>query len=165
MNGRFLLIILGVLVLGCEVKYKESKQSLESEPSEVAFSKEELIEKANSFYKEDDCLNSVKYLSKLIKIDSTNGEFIFKRGYCYARIDSLNASTLDYIKAAELEHRVADAYYNIGLNYTMQFDDSMALKYFFKALEINPKDQEISDEIKAAKERLNHDDDINEVTK
>ncbi|MCH7403876.1 tetratricopeptide repeat protein [Belliella kenyensis] len=158
MNGKFLLIILGVLVLECEVKNKEVKQRLENEQSEITISKEELIEKANSFYDKDDCIKSIKYLTKLIEIDSTNGDFFFKRGFCYAGIDSLNASTRDYIKAAELEHRVADAYYNIGLNYTMQFDDSMALKYFFKALEISPNDHEISNEVKAAKERLNYDD-------
>ena len=45
---------------------------------------------------------------------------------------------------------MGEAYFNIGVNYMILTNDSLALYYYTKAYEINPKDEKAKYEIREA---------------
>jgi tetratricopeptide (TPR) repeat protein len=103
---------------------------------------------ANHSYSNNKYVESIKLFSELIEKDSSIGEYYYKRGYCYNQIDSVEMSTIDYLKSVSYGYRLTDSYYNIGLNYLYEFRNySVALKYFQKALELSPDDTAIKEEI------------------
>ena len=109
---------------------------------------------ANRYYLGNNYVGAIKLFTELIEIDSSNGEYYYKRGYCNTQIDSVEMSTYDYLKSVSYGYRLADSYYNIGLNYLYTFKYSEALKYFKKALELSPNDTKIKDEIDMCKKLL-----------
>jgi tetratricopeptide (TPR) repeat protein len=91
---------------------------------------------------------------KLINIDSTEGEFYYKRGNCKAYLFEYIGSTKDYMKAIELKYKIGDTYFNIACNYASIKEDSLALIYFTKAYELKPNDLNIKIQIELIKEHL-----------
>jgi tetratricopeptide (TPR) repeat protein len=143
---RKLITILILLWAGCSIK---------QESASLIDGNEQLKEKAYSVYHERDYLRCVQYFTELITLDTLQGDYYFRRAFCHGRSDNYNKSTQDYLKAVALGYRISDSYYNIGLNYTIEFNDSLALEYFIKALQANPNDQSIIDEIEYCRLRLN----------
>src|SRR5690606_1760399 len=92
----------------------------------------------DSLYNGDNYEEAVKYFDTLITIDSLNGEYYFKRGYCEAMLFKYHESTIDYKKAIQFKYRESSAYFNLGLNYS-SIDDSLAIHFFYKCLEVDPK--------------------------
>jgi tetratricopeptide (TPR) repeat protein len=108
----------------------------------------ELKALADSSYSQNNYVESINLYTELIEIDSTTGEYFYKRGYSYIQIDSLKLSNIDYHKSASLGYRKSDAYYNIGLNYLYELHDyPLAREYFLRALYYNPTDKSIMVEI------------------
>ncbi|MTI30500.1 tetratricopeptide repeat protein [Xanthovirga aplysinae] len=131
MKKNWLFIL--VFVLGCADKKEGKKEG--SFFNEKTYSKKELIKRANSSYEKDNFKESIRYFTHLINIDSLNGEYYFKRGYSYSDIDSLEASIADYLIAIRMDYRAGSAYLNMGLNYTVLLDDSLALFCYYKSLQ------------------------------
>lgn len=70
---------------------------------------------------------------------------IYNIGYCQLQLDSNLEAMQSFLKSAELNYRKADAFFNIGLiNYAL-FNDSLAIYFFYKTLEIDStyKDAEV----------------------
>jgi tetratricopeptide (TPR) repeat protein len=142
----YILILSIFIFIGCSGKPSEVNHEIGS--------KDSLNKKATFFYKNKDYSNALNFYDKLISIDSTNGEFYYKRGNCKAYLFDYNGSTNDYLKAIELKYKIGDTYFNIACNYASIKEDSLALKYFTKAYEINPNDLNLKTQIELVKERL-----------
>lgn len=109
--------------------------------------------KADSFYDLNEYTQAIPYFDTLIRIDSLNGEYYFKRGYCEAKIFMFPESTSDYLEAADLGYRKATTYFNLGLNYSI-IDDSIAIKYFERCLKEDPSYVKAAEKIKELKNGL-----------
>ena len=110
---------------------------------------------ADSSYERNSYEAALTYLDQLILADSLNGEFFYKRAYSYAQLSDFKKSSNDYHRAAALGYRVSDSYYNLGLNQIPSLNDTLAIFYFEKSLEINPHSSEIISAMEACKKRLN----------
>jgi tetratricopeptide (TPR) repeat protein len=118
-------------------------------------SKREFLEsKAFWYYDHDVYSKAISYLDSLIILDSTKGEYFFKRAYSYDKLNDIR-SVDDYKKAIKLNYRVADVYQNLALD-AMLFDkDSLALIFFSKAVTVDPsKTAEITPLIKVCQSEI-----------
>ncbi len=98
---------------------------------------EKLFELAEVGYRLAAYTEAVMYLNEIIRRDSLQGKAFFRRGNSYAGLSDLDKSNQDYLKAIQLGYHVPNAYYNIGCNYVGR-NDSLALMYFKKTLDIDP---------------------------
>ena len=110
-------------------------------------------EKAFSAYKLGNHQLSIHYYNILIKDDSLNGEYYFNRAYSFSMLLKREEAVKDYLMAAGLNYRNDEAFYNIGLNFT-HLNDSIALIYFKKAIEINPGSQDIRNALDKCEKRI-----------
>ncbi|MCW3467942.1 tetratricopeptide repeat protein [Chitinophaga nivalis] len=112
-----------------------------------------LKQTADILYDQNEYETAAKYLDTLIAIDSLNGEYYFKRGYCNAMLFKYYLSTNDYNKAASLNYRKSSAYFNMGLNYSL-VNDSIAILYFEKCYETDSTQIKAKEKIRELKEKL-----------
>lgn len=104
-----------------------------------------LLLKARLNYEKDEYLQALELYSKLIEIDSSKGEFFFRKGYCLVQLDREPEAIQYYKKAAELNFNPSDCYYNIGLAYHFALNnDSLAIVYYERSLQLNPESKEIN---------------------
>jgi tetratricopeptide (TPR) repeat protein len=118
---------------------------------------------AEDSYENDDYIKSIQLFSKLIEFDSSNGEYYYKRGSSYTMILYADSAIKDLKKSAILKYRVASSYHNIGLNYST-INDSLAVYYFEKSLQIRPTDNKTKKLLGECKERLKNKHNRNKVT-
>jgi tetratricopeptide (TPR) repeat protein len=131
---KYGIVLLLIVTASC-AKKKDEISNRDPGLKEV----EHLMETA---YKNDHYEDAIFYLKLLIVKDSLNGEYYFKRGICYSGLLMRNESVADFQKAIALNYRIADSYYNLGTEYR-KFNDSLALFYFRKALDLNPNSEDI----------------------
>ena len=112
-----------------------------------------LESKANILYYQDRYLEAVKYFDSLIKIDSLNGEYYYKRAFSHGMLSQRIMAVDDYKKAIQFKFKVNDAYYNIGVNYLFT-NDSLALSNFERCIETDPNYFDAYWQIEACKKRL-----------
>jgi tetratricopeptide (TPR) repeat protein len=112
-----------------------------------------LIKRANSYYYQDDFANSVKYFDSIIKLDSSNGEYYYKRAFSYTKLIAREDAIKDFKKAILFQYKVAPSCFNIGVNYSYD-DDSLALYYFKKSSETDQNFPDVYPEISDCKKRL-----------
>jgi tetratricopeptide (TPR) repeat protein len=96
-----------------------------------------MVAHANKLYYADNYVDAVAEYSRLINIDSTNGEYYYKRGFSYAKLLFRKKAIQDFQNAIRFHFKSASACYNIGVNSSYD-DDSFALYYFKKSLELDP---------------------------
>lgn len=147
-----LIPVVCLIINGCVTKNTESiDQAVIIENKNAA----QLLKSANFYYSNDDFKRAVIFYDAYIKKDTiVDAETYYKRGYCNAQLLNLTASTNDYLKAAEMGYREADAYYNAGVNATLDVKDSLAIYFFKESLKYNPTDTAARNEIEKAKQRL-----------
>ena len=109
--------------------------------------------KADSYYDLGNYDSSRLYFTYLIRMDSLNGEYYFKRAYSNSMLLNQSGSINDYLKAAKLKYKQAKAFYNIGINYQLR-NDSLALIYYKKCYEIDPSYPNVQDNIRTCLYRL-----------
>jgi tetratricopeptide (TPR) repeat protein len=103
--------------------------------SSLKKSKREILEqKASYYYNKGIYPEAINYFSELIRIDSTNGEYYIKRGYCNSKSSYLIRALSDYQKAIDLKYDVSSAYLNIAIIAILLEKDSIALIYLDKSL-------------------------------
>lgn len=110
---------------------------------------------ANMFYDKDDFNKSVVFFTRLIGRDSTNGEYYFKRGYSFARLEDKKRAIEDFQRALKHKYNASSCYYNIGLAYSYE-SDSLSLLYFKKCLTIDSQDTAAKVQIYFCEKRLKH---------
>jgi tetratricopeptide (TPR) repeat protein len=111
---------------------------------------------ADSLYEKDNYLLAINYFDSLIQLDSTHGEYYFKRGSSYNLFYKQRAATpaiSDFLTAIKLKYRESDAYFNLGISYASN-NDSLAMLYFEKAVQLNPNDERAKDQISFCKIRI-----------
>jgi tetratricopeptide (TPR) repeat protein len=111
----------------------------------------DLETKAFSLYEKDSYGRCRLFLDTLIFLDSTNGEYFYKRGVCFDRAHKYNKAQNDFLKAIALHYRPGEAYFTMGLE-EMSGNDTAAISYFQLALQVNPdKKQEVEPLIKSCR--------------
>src|SRR5215831_4592572 len=130
-----------ILFLSCNSN-QVSKKPLDSankdtSPIVLHQATSDLKQKADSFYNIDDYTNAKDLYTELIKVDSTNGEYYFKRGVCLSRLLYPKSAVIDYLKSIDLNYDRCKSYYNLGVTYSL-LDDSLALIYFQKCQKCDP---------------------------
>jgi tetratricopeptide (TPR) repeat protein len=116
----------------------------------------QLKRKADTYYYQSNYDSALFLFSQLIKMDSSNGEYFFKRGVCYMKFLRNEKSINDFIKSADLNYRQSSCFYNIGLDYAAE-NDSLALLYFNKCILIDPTHSKCKQAIEETKVRLKFD--------
>ena len=97
-------------------------------------------ESAKQLYESDKFQSALLAYDCLIQNDSTIGDYFFNRGICYMELYDFNKAIFDFKSSIKLDHRVADANYNISLSYISQADDSLALIFMKKYSLLVPND-------------------------
>lgn len=119
-----------------------------------ASNKKGLLAMADSCYSANDFKKSIELFDKIVLLDTTMGEIYYKRGYCKAQIFDYNGSSKDFYKAFALKHRVDESLFNLGCNFAAIGNDTLALKYFSKAYELNPNNNSAKEERDRIRKRL-----------
>jgi len=152
----FKKLFLFLFLLSCQQAKKEPTKNAPVDES-IDNRKQSLKLIADSLYKRDDYAKAIKYFDTLIELDPHNGELYYKRGYSYDMVykrPELKEAIADYLKSIELGYEKADCYYNLGLSYMFQ-NDSTAISYFKKSLEVKPDNPDVVILIGQCKKRLN----------
>jgi tetratricopeptide (TPR) repeat protein len=146
-------IILLVLAAGLFFPACDSteKKRVVTEPDENL---DDLIELADLYYNLDNFKEAILLFDRILKLDTTNGEFYFKRAFSKSMTYDSHGSILDYYKSIELSYRVDDATFNLACIYAATQKDSLALQYFLKAYELNPENKKALIEASNMKWRL-----------
>ncbi len=120
---------------------------------------------ANDHYDKDNYEQASKGFDIVLRLDSTIGEAHYKLAYSLGQLGDTSTlvSVEHYIKAAELNYRPTDAYYNAAIYMSIFHSDSVAIELFRKSLELNPDQPEILNEIEQAEERLRNEHGIKEI--
>lgn len=132
--------VLVIVCFFCELFFNScnSKRNVEEYKTPL----DSLLVNSQIFYKKKDYKIAENYYDKIIILDSTKGEIYFKRAYCRTQMDNISGAIKDNLKAVSLGYKVDQAYYNLGVNYMMLTNDSLALYYFTKSYKANPNDEE-----------------------
>ncbi|MTI30502.1 tetratricopeptide repeat protein [Xanthovirga aplysinae] len=149
MNKLYLIFL--IFGLSC-VNQKEAKEE-DERFNQSNNTKEELVKLAKSSYESDDFGEAINYFTQLINLDSSKGEYYYKRGFSFASIDSTESSIADYLIAAKLDYRPDDAYFNMGLNFRVIWDYPLAIYCFHRSLQLDPEATDAIQEIAECKRK------------
>ena len=140
----FLLISTSCLLCSCLNNNDKAQvvvyDSIKSNSTKIE-SESYLSLKANLAYKSRGYFVASKLYSSLICKDSANGEFVFKKGVCCAKLGCKADAIKYYKKAVYLKYRVPDSYMNISIAYASLLNDSLALVYINKCISLDPNNQ------------------------
>jgi len=137
MNNQIKLIVPLLFLMACQQTKRGSPEEVNSNDN-TRF--QYLKHTAYTLFDKDDYSNAIKYFDTLIQLAPRNGAFYYRRGFSYNMVyqrSKVKEAINDYLKAIELGYKRSDAYYCIGLSYAYS-NDSMAVMYFEKSLEIDP---------------------------
>ena len=152
MFNRIKVIVFLLLLFSCKNEKGKAKDVNDDRNPRVIY----LKSIADSLYHRNDFISAIRYFDTLIQLDPGRGEYYYKQGYSYDMVykrPELEQSIKDYHKSIELGYKVADSYYNLGLSY-MFVKDSIAIIYFKKTLELDPKNPDAIYLIQQCKMRL-----------
>lgn len=76
---------------------------------------EELVQKANTSYQQEDYLGAAYYYGKAIEKNANSAEVFYMRGQSRIQFGDVRGAIADYNKAIDLNPLYADAFYNRGL--------------------------------------------------
>jgi tetratricopeptide (TPR) repeat protein len=109
---------------------------------------------ADNNYQSNNYALAIEQYSQLVGGDSLNGEYFYKRGFCYAKLNDFKHSASDLKKAIRFRYRVDAAYRLLGMYELASLNDSVAIYYFKKSLEVNPNDPNTLDALKTCEKAL-----------
>jgi tetratricopeptide (TPR) repeat protein len=148
--------IIFILILSASCNERSESVRRHSQGSTEPISSAQIdsaITVANKFYDTDNYLQAVKSFSYLLSKDSTNGEYYYKRAYSYTKLLNRQEAIQDFQQAIRLHFKSASACFNIGINSSFD-NDSLALYYFEKCVELDPSYPQAYVEIHECRERL-----------
>ena len=141
------LAILTTIISGCTTS-GEKKELTVTTHSDFDRQTSELLKRGNIYYELSDYKNASMTYDTLIRLDSTIGEVYYKKGFSDSKNNDIVKSLECYKKAIEFKYRIADSYYNLGLNQILLDNDSItfdndpsspkAIEYFEQCLKSNP---------------------------
>lgn len=136
----FVVQFLIILTVSCTTN---DKKDIDSNATKDV---QRILNNARIYYNNEEYEKALVYFNQIVNMDTTIGEVYYSRAYCYGGIDEYHKSNNDYLKAISLDYKVYNSYFNLGCSYAIMRNDSVALIYFKKAYEVNPKD-EVKEEI------------------
>jgi tetratricopeptide (TPR) repeat protein len=150
----FVIVSLILLLFSCIQKGIETKNKIITDSGLSSLSIDILYERADTLYKIFSFNDAMKYLDEIINRDSLQGKAFFKRAKVNAALLRFESSNNDYQVSINLGYHTASCYYNLGCNFMILGEDSKALEYFNKALEIEPHHEKSIIAIKRIKDKL-----------
>ncbi len=106
------------------------------------------------FYDNPPKTDSAIYYYEIAKSISANNFNLLKNlGISYGNINDFKSARENLLLALNIK-KDSEVYRYIGLSYGMENNNEQALKYFLKALELNPENPQIIENIKLAKMKL-----------
>lgn len=160
MTRDVLFFCISITVVSIYCSCKENRKSKEEinqskmvlDPTKKVTS--DLKATADSLYFANKYREAVSLYDELIKRDSLQGEYYYRRAFSNSNLLKKNMAIKDYLKAIDLNYKVDAAYFNAGINCSFD-NDSLALLFFQKCLEANPNYPDAEIEIKECRKRLN----------
>lgn len=146
-KGLFLILVL--IKTSCVSEQEPLRLS-----SDDVIDIENLLIQANIYYQNRNYNEAMNIHNQVLLNDSTVGISYFQRGYCRMQLRDYQRAVQDYSRAIELNYRIEDAYFNMACTYAAARNDSLALFYFNRSLELKPHDREIEKEIDLVLQRL-----------
>jgi tetratricopeptide (TPR) repeat protein len=113
-----------------------------------------LISEVDSLYDVGDYYNALDLFDELISIDP-QPDYYYRRAYCKSITNDYIGSIQDYEKSIELGYKMSHSYCNIGVNYSIMKNDSLAFFYATKSLELDPKMKNAVELLKLSKMGMN----------
>lgn len=149
MNSKILFLYFLLVLFSCS----------EHKRNNTANSTVDLERQADSLYFGKNFDMAIPLYSRLISEDSTKGKYYFNRGYSYSSILNAYPAIQDFLKAIQLNYRVAESNRNIAVNFS-DIDDSQAVYYINKSYQLNPNDSSVKNlkqeyEMQLQKDKLN----------
>lgn len=92
---------------------------------------------ADKLYQKDRYEDALVLFNQIIQLDSTNGWAHFSLAYCYSRIEELEKSSYHYRKSIKLGYQIDKCYFSLGCNNLLAYNDSLAIVYFEKSIDLN----------------------------
>ncbi len=147
--GYLIFILFFITVLSCKNNSDRTKSYYRSQDDSGI--DKWLIDSMKNAYNSDDYPKALEYLERLVQIDSTNGEYYYKIGYCESGLLNSEKSTETYNKAIKYHYKIVDATFNIGTNYLSE-NDSLAQLYFEKCLTLDSNYQRAKVQLRVIEE-------------
>jgi len=112
--------------------------------------------KAYRSFESEDFKVALKYYDELLGRDSLNGSYFFGRGCSYMMLDTVEKAINDFKMSVKLNYMPGSSYFNLALMHT-HVEDSVALQYFKKAINIDPFDKKFQKKYEECRKRLEID--------
>jgi len=133
------LLFISLLTVAC---FKKPKEDVFTRESDVLSDSSSLRLRAEQHYRKNEYQDAISGYSALLRIDSLNGQFYYRRAYSYLQTDSFSNAITDFEKSILLGYKVPQSYFAMGSIYTMDVEtirnDSLAILYFERCLAIDP---------------------------
>jgi len=101
-----------------------------------------IIDKANKHYNAEEYSLAKVYFDSLIKLDSLNGDYYFKRGYSKSMLLDLSGAISDYSKTIKYNgNRKKSALLNTGTVYYNMGNYDSAIIYLNECLKLEPNNE------------------------
>ncbi|GGB81899.1 hypothetical protein GCM10007424_22480 [Flavobacterium suaedae] len=101
---------------------------------------EELIEKAEQLFKEEEYQEIIELLPDELLAQHNNAYLYMLRGVIFEKLNDLDKAIKDYNKAIEINPTDANLYFNRGNSWHEKGEYTRAIEDYNKVIEINPKD-------------------------
>jgi tetratricopeptide (TPR) repeat protein len=99
------------------------------------------------YFKQQDCENAVRWLSRAAALNSIDGDTMFYWGQCEYSLNRLDRAEIALRRAIANDPRILGARYYLGLTLKKQGRTKEALDYFRAELSKNPKDENARAEV------------------
>jgi tetratricopeptide (TPR) repeat protein len=149
-NVLILQIVLSMVLLGCN---ERKKSTIEVNSNEFDIDMRRIVSIADSLYQNESYFEATQAYTNLIKLDSTNGEYYYRRAYSLCQVERDRESLKDFQKAIDLNYDKFKCFHSIGLVHMLLNNDSMAIQYFEKCLLIKPNDSNVITFLRKLKSR------------
>ena len=141
---RLFFFLFGLVILiGCAEKKPSQENNREITQKDSSESSSILRIKAGAFYSKNQFEEASKVYAKLIALDSMDSVAIYRYGFCNAQLGRDSVAIKYFQKSEQLNYRVFDTNYSLGVIYLSQGDNQKAAFYFKKCLELDGNDKEV----------------------
>lgn len=142
------LLTFCVLILACTKPANNDSVRLDQDNSKLDYFNNDdqdtskIRTMASILYNSEQFKEALIEYDKLIKLDSLEGQFYFRKAVCAAQILKDSVAEFNFKRSINLNYRTFDAYMNLGLIYMSTFkNDAKAIECFEKCIQIDPTSQ------------------------
>ncbi len=107
--------------------------------------------RADSNYEANNFGEAIRVYTELLKKDSLNPKYRYRRGYSYGKLADFEKSSLDLKISIGLGYRLADSYYLLGIYQIPLLNDSLGIIYLEQSLKFRPNSKYTKEALAAFK--------------